>query len=94
MVHGKQKTKRRILKILRIEAKFHKAKPERKSGRYQFLSGRILAGLLVKEPKTRKNGPSMNQLSGSFSFLNHHFLQVKSSLKIPTTPVTIDRAKL
>ena len=53
-MHGKQKTKRRILKILRIEAKFHKAKPERKSGRYQFLSGRILAGLLVKEPKTRK----------------------------------------
>ena len=51
-MHGKQKTKRRILKILRIEAKFHKAKPERKSGRYQFLIGRIFAGLLVPEPKT------------------------------------------
>ena len=38
-----------------VEAKSHKAKPERKSGRYQFLSGRIFAGLLVPEPKTSLN---------------------------------------
>ena len=35
-----------------LEAKFHKAKPERKSGECQFLSGRILAKSLVPEPKT------------------------------------------
>ena len=31
------------LDIKTFEAKFHKAKPERKSGESQFLSGRILA---------------------------------------------------
>ena len=34
------------------EAKFHKAEPKGKSRRSQTLSGRILAGLLVPEPKT------------------------------------------
>ena len=34
------------------EAKFHKAKPERKSGEPQILSGRILAGSLVPELKS------------------------------------------
>ena len=35
-----------------VEAKFHKAKPERKSGEPQILSGRILAGSLVPELKS------------------------------------------
>ena len=39
------------------EAKFHKAKPERKSGECQFLSGRILAKSLVPEPKTSLKCP-------------------------------------
>ena len=37
---------------LTAEAKFHKAEPKGKSRRSQTLSGRILAGLLVPEPKT------------------------------------------
>ena len=35
-----------------LEAKFHKAKPERKSGEPQILSGRKLAGSLVPELKS------------------------------------------
>ena len=31
-----------------------------------------------------KGGPSLSHHSGSFSCLSHHFLQVKSSLKIPS----------
>ena len=43
----------RIFYVINIgEAKFHKAKPERKSGECQFLSGRILAKSLLPEPKT------------------------------------------
>ena len=33
------------------EAKFHKEKPEKKPGRSQTLSGRILAGSLLLEPR-------------------------------------------
>ena len=47
------------------EAKFHKAEPKGKSRRSQTLSGRILAGLLVPEPKTSLECPLGALVSGT-----------------------------
>ena len=47
------------------EAKFHKAEPKGKSRRSQTLSGRILAGLLVPEPKTSLKCSITSLVSGT-----------------------------
>ena len=49
----------------RNEAKFHKAEPKGKSRRCQTLSGRILAGLLVPEPKTSLKCSITSLVSGT-----------------------------